>query len=94
MLISAAAILIGLLLLFWGADRFVVAAGATARNLGVSPILIGLVIIGFATSAPEMLISAVASLEGAAELAVGNALGNRRPFGVAASYAPRQTVPR
>ncbi len=76
MLISAAAILIGLLLLFWGADRFVVAAGATARNLGVSPILIGLVIIGFATSAPEMLISAVASLEGAAGLAVGNALGS------------------
>jgi cation:H+ antiporter len=76
MLISAAAIFIGLLALFWGADRFVVGAGATARNLGVSPILIGLVIVGFATSAPEMLISAVASLDGAAGLAVGNALGS------------------
>jgi len=62
MLISAAAILIGLLLLFWGADRLVVGAGATARNLGVPPILIGLIIVGFATSAPEMLISAVASM--------------------------------
>ena len=76
MLLSSAAILIGLLLLFWGADRFVVGAGATARNLGVSPVLIGLVIVGFATSAPEMLISAVASLDGAPGLAVGNALGS------------------
>jgi len=76
MLISAAAVLIGLLLLFWGADRLVVGAGATARNLGVPPILIGLVIVGFATSAPEMLISAVASMDNAPALAVGNALGS------------------
>jgi len=76
MLISAAAVLIGLLLLFWGADRLVVGAGATARNLGVSPILIGLVVVGFATSAPEMLISALASMDNAPALAVGNALGS------------------
>jgi cation:H+ antiporter len=76
MLISAAAVLVGLLLLFWGADRLVVGAGATARNLGVPPILIGLVIVGFATSAPEMLISAVASMDNAPALAVGNALGS------------------
>lgn len=76
MLISAAAILIGLLLLFWGADRLVVGAGATARNLGVPPILIGFIIVGFATSAPEMLISAVASMGNAPALAVGNALGS------------------
>jgi cation:H+ antiporter len=76
MLISAAAILIGLLLLFWGADRLVVGAGATARNLGVPPILIGFIIVGFATSAPEMLISAVASMDNAPALAVGNALGS------------------
>ena len=76
MLLSAAAILVGLLLLFWGADRLVVGAGATARNLGISPVLIGLVIVGFATSAPEMLISAVASMDGAPALAVGNALGS------------------
>jgi len=76
MLISVAAVLIGLLLLFWGADRLVVGAGATARNLGVPPILIGLVIVGFATSAPEMLISAVASMDNAPALAVGNALGS------------------
>ena len=77
MLISAAAIFIGLLALFWGADRFVVGAGATARNLGVSPGLIGLVIVGFATSPPEMLVSAVASLDDAAGLAAGNALGSK-----------------
>jgi len=76
MLMSAAAVLVGLLLLFWGADRLVVGAGATARNLGIPPILIGLVIVGFATSAPEMLISAVASMDNAPALAVGNALGS------------------
>lgn len=76
MLISAAEIIGGLLLLFWGADRLVIGAAATARNLGVSPVLVGLVIVGFATSAPEMLISALASLEEAPALAIGNALGS------------------
>ena len=74
MLISAAEIIGGLLLLFWGADRLVIGAAATARNLGVSPVLVGLVIVGFATSAPEMLISALASLEEAPALAIGNAV--------------------
>jgi cation:H+ antiporter len=75
-MLSVAEILIGLFLLYWGADRLVIGAGATARNLGVSPVLIGLVIVGFATSAPEMLISAVAAMDGAPALAVGNALGS------------------
>ncbi len=76
MMLSVAAILVGLLLLFWGADRLVIGAGATARNLGVSPVLIGLVIVGFATSAPEMLVSAVASMNNAPALALGNAVGS------------------
>ncbi len=76
MLLPAAEILIGLLLLFWGADRLVVSAAATARNLGVSAVLVGLVIIGFATSAPEMLISVLASVDNAPALAIGNALGS------------------
>ena len=76
MMLSVAAILVGLLLLFWGADRLVIGAGATARNLSVSPVLIGLVIVGFATSAPEMLISAVASMNNAPALALGNAVGS------------------
>ncbi|MEL7536007.1 MAG: calcium/sodium antiporter [Pseudomonadota bacterium] len=66
----------GLALLVWGADRFVVGAASTARNLGISPILIGLTIVGFATSAPEILVSATASLKGSSMLAVGNAIGS------------------
>ncbi|HEY5624631.1 MAG TPA: calcium/sodium antiporter, partial [Gammaproteobacteria bacterium] len=69
-------IAIGLLLLFWGADRLVIGAAATARNLGVSAVLVGLVVVGFATSAPEMLISALAAMDNAPALAVGNALGS------------------
>lgn len=73
---AVAAILAGLFLLVWGADRFVLGASATARNLGVSPILIGLTIVGFATSAPEVLVSIVASLQNNPGLAVGNAIGS------------------
>ena len=63
-------------MLVWGADRLVAGASATARNLGVSPLIIGLTIIGFGTSAPELLVSAVATLKGNSGLAVGNALGS------------------
>ena len=66
----------GLVLLVWGADQFVAGAGATARNLGVSPILIGLTIVGFATSAPEILVAVNAAVKGSPMLAVGNALGS------------------
>jgi len=70
------AVLGGFLFLIWGADRFVVGAAATARNLGVAPLIIGLTIVGFGTSAPEMLVSAVAALQGNPGLAVGNAIGS------------------
>ena len=76
MIQDVAAIIFGFALLVWGADRFVLGAGATARNLGVAPILIGLTIVAFATSAPEILVSVVASLQGASTLAVGNAVGS------------------
>lgn len=76
MLIATAAVIAGLALLVWSADRFVIGASATARNLGVSPMVIGLTIVGFGTSAPEMLVSAVASLEGRPGLGVGNAIGS------------------
>ena len=66
----------GFLLLVWGADRLVAGASAFARNLGVSPLVIGLTIIGFGTSAPELVVSAVATLKGNAGLAVGNAIGS------------------
>ena len=76
MLVNLVAIIGGFALLVWGADRFVIGASATARNLGVAPILIGLTIVAFATSAPEVLVSVVASLQGNASLAVGNAVGS------------------
>lgn len=66
----------GLALLIWGADRFVAGASALARNLGVSPLLIGLTIVAFGTSAPELLVSAVAAFEGNPGLGIGNALGS------------------
>ncbi len=76
MLLSSAAILAGFVLLIWSADRFVIGASGIALNFGVSPLIIGLTIVGFGTSAPEMIVSAVASYEGTPNLAVGNALGS------------------
>lgn len=69
-------VFVGLLALIWGADRFVHGAAATARNLGVPPLLIGLTIVALATSAPEILVSLVASLRGEPDLAIGNAIGS------------------
>lgn len=66
----------GLLLLVWGANRFVYGAAAFARNLGVAPILIGLTVVAIATSAPEILVSVVASFRDEPGLAVGNAIGS------------------
>ncbi len=69
-------VLAGLVLLIWGADRFVHGAAAAARNLGIAPLLIGLTIVAFATSAPEILVSVIASLKGQPGLAIGNAIGS------------------
>lgn len=66
----------GLALLIVGADRFVHGAAATARNLGVAPLMIGLTIVAFATSAPEILVSIIAASAGEPDLAVGNAIGS------------------
>ena len=66
----------GFIVLLAGADRFVLGAGATARNFGVPPMLIGLTIVGFATSAPEILVSVTAAVQGLPNLAIGNALGS------------------
>jgi len=76
LLISIVAILAGFVLLVWGADRFVHGAAATARNLGVSTLVIGLTVVGFGTSAPEILVSVMAALSGNPGLAVGNAIGS------------------
>lgn len=63
-------------MLVWGANRFVLGASATAQNFGVSPLLIGMTIVGFGTSAPEILVSANAALAGNPGLAIGNAIGS------------------
>lgn len=75
-LYSIAAIVIGLGLLVWGAERFVHGASAIAKNFGVPPLIIGLTIVGIGTSAPEILISTIAAYQGNPALAVGNALGS------------------
>ena len=76
LLTPSLAIIIGFIVLVWGADKFVLGGAASARCFGVSPMIIGLTIIGFGTSAPEMLVSAVAAFDGTPNLAIGNAIGS------------------
>ena len=93
MLIDSAAIVAGFILLIWSADRFIIGAAATARNLDVPPLIIGLTIVGFGTSAPEMMVAGFASYDGSPAMAIGNALGSNITnitlvLGVAALIAP------
>ncbi|MCU7942618.1 MAG: calcium/sodium antiporter [Candidatus Thiodiazotropha sp. (ex Cardiolucina cf. quadrata)] len=76
MFLFSVAILVGLVVLVWSADRFISGAAALADNLGVSPMLIGLTVVGFGTSAPEVLVSTMASFNGNPGLAIGNAIGS------------------
>lgn len=76
MLLNILAILAGFAVLVWGADRFITGAAALANNLGVSPLMIGLTIVGFGTSAPEVLVSSIAAIDGNPGLAIGNAIGS------------------
>lgn len=76
MLIPLALILVGFFLLMWSADLLVDNASILASRMGISTFLVGVVIIGFGTSAPEMFVSAVAALENKGNLALGNALGS------------------
>lgn len=70
------AIVVGLALLAWSADRFVEGSAVTARHFGVPPLLIGMVVIGFGTSAPEMVVSALAASQGNPGIALGNGYGS------------------
>ena len=76
MLVNYFAILAGFILLIWSADRFIIGAAATARNFNVPPLIIGLTIVGFGTSAPEMMVAGFAAYNGSPALAIGNALGS------------------
>ena len=93
MLLASFAILVGLIILVWSADKFVLGAAATAKQLGMSPLLIGMTIVSLGTSAPEIFVSATAALQGSGVLAIGNALGSNIAnmglvLGVTALIAP------
>ncbi len=76
LLLFFSALIAGLVLLLWSADKFVDGGAASAKHLGVPTLLIGILIIGFGTSAPEMLVSLIAALDGNPQLALGNAFGS------------------
>ena len=69
-------IVLGLIILVWSADLFVEGAAAIARHLGMSPLLIGMVVVGFGTSAPELSVSALSALQGNPGIALGNGYGS------------------
>jgi len=88
----------GLLALAWSSDRFVAGAASLARNLGVSPFIVGMVIVGFGTSAPELLVSMFAGLSDHTNLSLGNAYGScvfniAAILGVAALIRPLAVKP-
>ncbi len=76
MLIPSILLVVGLLLLVWSSDRFVDGASMVAKYFGMPPLLIGMVIVGFGTSAPEMVVSTFAALQGNPGIALGNAYGS------------------
>ena len=76
MLLAALAVLAGLIVLVWSADRFVDGAAATAQYFSVPPLLIGMVVVGFGTSAPEMVVSAISASQGNPGFALCNAYGS------------------
>ena len=93
MFLDTVIIVLGFIGLIWGADKFVFGASVLARHFGVSPLMIGLTIVAFGTSAPEIFSSAVSALNDKPELAVGNALGSNLfnigvALGVAAMISP------
>jgi cation:H+ antiporter len=75
-LLPLIAVATGLAALVWGAGRFVAGASGVARHMGLSPLLIGMLVVGFGTSAPELLVSVIASLNGNPGIALGNAYGS------------------
>ena len=76
MILSIVAIVIGLILLVWSADRFVDGAVGVAQFFGMSTFLIGMLVVGFGTSAPEMVVSVLSALNNTPQLALGNAYGS------------------
>lgn len=76
MLLQISLFIVGLALLSWSADRFVYGASALAKNVGISPMIIGMTIVAMGSSAPEIMVAATASMGGTPNTAVGNAIGS------------------
>lgn len=76
LLLYSVLLLVGFLVLFKSADQFVIGSVATAKNLNISPMIIGLTVVALGTSAPEIFVAVASSLRGEPELAVGNAIGS------------------
>ncbi|CAN8141807.1 putative antiporter CaxA [uncultured Thiomicrorhabdus sp.] len=86
-------LIVGLALLVWSSDTFVDGAASTATHLKISPLVIGVVVLGFGTSMPEIVVSTLASLDGNPGIAIGNAVGSNIAniglvLGVSAIIAP------
>lgn len=76
MIVSVLLLLLGLVILYYGAEYLVQGASTIALSLGMAPLLVGLTVVAFGTSMPELVVSLLASLNGNAEIAVGNVLGS------------------
>ncbi len=76
MILDIVYVVVGLAVLVWSADKFIEGAANTASYFGMSPLMIGMLIVGFGTSAPEMVVSAFAAAEGNPGIALGNAYGS------------------
>ncbi|NLS12399.1 calcium/sodium antiporter [Vibrio sp. SM6] len=76
MLVATSLLIVGLILLVWSADKLVFGSAALARNMGISPLVIGMTILAMGSSAPEMMVSATAALDGNTDTAVGNVIGS------------------
>lgn len=76
MIEAVAFLIVGLVFLVWSADKLVFGSAALARNFGISPLVIGMTILAMGSSAPEMMVSATAALDGKTDTAVGNVLGS------------------
>ena len=76
MIIHLVLLLVGLVILYYGAEFLVAGASKIALSYGVSPLIVGLTVVAFATSAPEFVVSLFATLNGSPSLAVGNIVGS------------------
>ncbi len=76
MLLDVLYVVVGLIVLLWSADKFIDGAAQTATHFGMSPLMVGMLIVGFGTSAPEVIVSIFSAIDGNPGLALGNAYGS------------------